>query len=185
MQEYPMTKRRASATTQRQTISRRPTYTETSDDDDLYDYQPRMPTSSIRYDRQTDQGYIPRQLPAPKGKRSRPERYHFLVYVGLILVCAVLLLIISSVVANFWQGTADSFHYGYPRAFQVDADVGHGDPHHQISHFVAINDKGLIEVIELPGDLSKAKPYVYVVAEISADHADEIPVTLSFTDVDG
>jgi hypothetical protein len=67
----------------------------------------------------------------------------------------------------------------------VDADVGHGDSHHPISHFVAINDKGLIEVIEIPGDPGKAKPYLYVIAQVSGDHADEIPVTLSFTDVDG
>ena len=50
---------------------------------------------------------------------------------------------------------------------------------------MAINDKGLIEVIEIPGDPSKAKPYLYVIAQVSGDHADEIPVTLTFTDVDG
>ncbi len=186
MQETPYpVRKRASAPSPRQIVSRRPAYTEPSDDeDDLYDY-PRMPTSSIRYDRQTDQGYQQRQLPAPRKATRRSRGFHWLFFVGLILVCAMLLLLISSFVANFWQRTSDSFHYGYPRAYQTDADVGHGDQKHPVSHFVAINDKGLIEVIELPGDLSKAKPYVYVVAEISADHADEIPVTLTFTDVDG
>src|SRR5437764_13523838 len=102
MQEtpYPVTRKRASAGAQHYTVTRRPAYTQPSDDDnDLYDY-PRMPTSSIRYDRQTEQGYQQRQLPSPKRQRSRPERYHVLVYVGLTLVCAVLLLIISSVIAN-------------------------------------------------------------------------------------
>ncbi len=199
MQEtpYPVRKRasaksdlaraRSNGAAQHYTIPRQPAYTEPSDDDDdhLYDYpQSRLARSAIRYDIQTDQGYTQRQLPAPKQAQAR-QGFHPLVYGGLILVCAVLLLIISSVVANFWQRTSDSFHYGYPRTYQVDVDVGHGDSKHPVSHFVAINDKGLIEVIELPGDLSKAKPYVYVVAEISADHADEIPVTLTFTDVDG
>jgi len=186
MQETPYpVRKRASTATQRQTVTRRPAYTEPSDDDDLYDYQPRMPTSARRYDIQTDQGYQQRLLPAPRKNSRRSGGFHPLFFVGLILVCAMLLLIISSVVVNLWQRTSDSFHYGYPRSYQVDADVGHGDSKHPVSHFIAINDKGLIEVIEIPGDLSKAKPYVYVVAEISADHADEIPVTLTFTDVDG
>jgi hypothetical protein len=184
MQEtpYPVTRKRASAPPQRQTVSRRSTYTDTSDDDDdLYD-SPRMPTSSIRYDRHTDQAYTQRQLPAPK---HAPRRLHWIVYVWLIVLCAIALVFISSVIANLWQRTADSLKYGYPRSYQTNADVEHGDSHHPISHFVAINDKGLIEVIEIPGDPSKAKPYLYVIAQVSGDHADEIPVTLTFTDVDG
>jgi hypothetical protein len=84
-----------------------------------------------------------------------------------------------------WQGFNNSLKYGYPRSFQTDANVGHGDSHHPISHFVAINNHGLIEVIEIPGDPSRAKPYLYVIAQISSDNADQIPVTLAFTDVNG
>ncbi len=178
---YPPSKRRASAPPQ-QTYSRRPTYADTSNDEDLYDYPPRIPTSSLRYDRYTDQSYTPRQLPAPKQSR---KGFHWIVYVWLIVLCALALVFISSVIASLWQRTSDSFHYGYPRASQVDADVGHGDTHHPISHFIAINTHGLIEVIEIPGDPGKAKPYLYVIAQVSGDHSDEIPVTLSFTDVDG
>ena len=184
MQEtpYPVTRKRASATTH-QAVSRRPTYTDTSDEDELYD-SPRMPTSSIRYDRQTDQAYTQRQLPPPKHVQSR-RGFHWIVSVWLIVLCALALIFISSVISTWWQRTSDSFHYGYPRAYQTDADVGHGDSHHPISHFIAINDKGMIEVVEIPGDPSKAKVSFYLIAQVSADHADEIPVTLSFTDVDG
>src|SRR5690349_7411446 len=100
MREYqdnssPVTKRRASAGTH-STIPRRPAYTETSDDDELYDYQPRMPTSSIRYDRYIDQGYTQRQLPAPK---QAPRRLHWIIYLWLIVLCALALVFISSVIA--------------------------------------------------------------------------------------
>src|SRR5947208_1190004 len=100
MQEtpYPVTRKRASAPPPRQTVSRRPAYTQPSDDDELYDYQPRLPTSSLRYDRQTDQGYTQRQLPAPK--QAQPRRgLHWIVYLWLIVLCALALVFISSVVA--------------------------------------------------------------------------------------
>src|SRR5690349_263803 len=118
---YPPSRRRASAGAQHSTIPRRPAYTDTSDDDNLYDYQPRMPTSSIRYDRYIDQGYTQRQLPAPK--QAAPRRLHWIISVWLIVLCALALVFISSVLANLWQRTSDSFHYGYPRSYQTDADV--------------------------------------------------------------
>src|SRR5437763_7155123 len=120
MQETPYpVRKRASAGAQHYTVSRRPAYTEPSDDDDgLYDY-PHMPTSSIRYDRYTDQSYQQRQLPAPKHAQ---RRLHWIIYLWLIVLCAVALVFISSVLASLWQRTADSFHYGYPRSYQTDAD---------------------------------------------------------------
>src|SRR5690242_10835316 len=123
---YPVTKRRASAGAQHYTIPRRPAYTDTTDDDNLYDYQPLMRTSSLRYDRYTDQSYHQRQLPPPK---QAPRRLHWIISVWLIVLCALALVFISSLVASLWQRTSDSFHYGFPRSYQTDADVGHGDSH--------------------------------------------------------
>jgi hypothetical protein len=125
-----------------------------------------------------------RPLPAAPQLVQRHGPHPF-VFSGFILVCGSLLFFVISFIGSEWQHTSDSLKYGYPRSYQTDADVGHGDSHHPISHFVAINDHGLIEVIEIPGDPAKTKPYLYVIARISSDNADQIPVTLSFTDVNG
>src|SRR6266487_4661311 len=45
----------------------------------------------------------------------------------------------------------DIWHYGYPRTYQTDAVVGHGDSLAHPSHFIAINLDGHLEVIELSG----------------------------------
>jgi hypothetical protein len=162
--------------------------TDDADESTLYDYPSTITGRSVRrYDVQTDQEYT-RRLPVPHNQvpRSRPHRRtHPLVYIGILLICSVVLVSISSFLMGMWQRTSDSLKYGYPRSYQIDQNVGHGDSRHPISHFVALNNHGLIEVIEIPGDPSRAKPYLYVIAQISADNADLYPVRLTFTDVDG
>jgi hypothetical protein len=74
----------------------------------------------------------------------------------------------------------DQLHYGYPRTYQTDKDVGHGG----ISHFTVENLGGHIFVYELPNnDASKA--VIYTGPTLVGGNADGAPATLSFEDSNG
>ena len=113
---YPVTKRRASAGTQQQWSSRqaRPMYDDTSEDG-LYEPPPTR-TSTRRYDLNIDQEYTQRQLPSP---RAQPRRFHPLFFVGLLLLCVVVIIFLYTVIGSWIERTSDSFKYGYPRSFQT------------------------------------------------------------------
>jgi hypothetical protein len=84
---------------------------------------------------------------------------------------------------HWWNVTQDDWHYGRPRTFQIDAQVGHND-NGTPSHFIAMNLNRHIIVIEFPGsDPTKAK--VYIGPTLLGDGQDLTPVTLSFKDVNG
>jgi hypothetical protein len=78
----------------------------------------------------------------------------------------------------------DDWTYGMPRTYQTDAVVGHNhDSSSHPSHFLAVNLKGRIEVFELPaGDPTKVR--VFFGPTISGNGADQVVVTISFTDSD-
>ena len=87
-----------------------------------------------------------------------------------------------SAVGSWWQTTLDDWHYGRPRTFQVDAVVGHHDSTQNPSHFMAMNLKRHIIIIEIPGgDVSKS--VVYSGPTLLGPGQDLTPVTLSFQDV--
>ena len=67
----------------------------------------------------------------------------------------------------------------YPRMFQIDAVVGHGDSPSHPSHFIALNLNGQILVIEIPGG-NAAKAIVYIGPRLFGAGQDLDPVTLSF-----
>jgi len=104
-----------------------------------------------------------------------------LVGIGLGMVIAVMVVWLGQLLLG-WVGTSlDSLHYGYPRTYQTDAVVGQGDDAARPSHFVALNLKGQLEVIELPaGDASHAK--IYLGPHLYGPGADLVPVTLQFVD---
>ena len=54
--------------------------------------------------------------------------------------------ILVNIVINWVHVTWDDWHYGRPRTYQTDADVGHGG----VSHFTVENLGGHIFVIEIP-----------------------------------
>ncbi len=72
----------------------------------------------------------------------------------------------------------DDWHYGRPRTFQCDADVGHGG----VSHFTVENLGGHIFVIELPVNDPK-KYHLYVGPALTGGDADLAVATISFKDV--
>ncbi len=117
------------------------------------------------------------------GVRPR-RRFHWLVFVGLVMLVMVMGWVVLNVLTNWWQITLDDWHYGRPRTFQTDAVVGHNDSAANPSHFIALNLNRHIEIIEFPGgDASKAK--IYVGPTLIGQGQDLAVVTLSFKDVNG
>src|SRR5579875_1031363 len=109
---------------------------------------------------------------------------HPLLYLGVGMLTMLLLWVVLSAAVGWAITTLDTLHYGYPRTFQTDARVGHNEQAGQPSHFIAINLKGRIEVIELPGgDASHAR--IYLGPQLYGPNNDLVPVTLSFVDVNG
>ncbi len=112
------------------------------------------------------------------------RRLHWLARLGIMLTLVLLGWLLLSEAAVWTQHALDTWHYGYPRTYQTDAVVGHGDSLAHPSHFIAINLDGHLEVIELSGGDPK-RAHIYVGPTLSGDGRDEIPVTLSFQDVNG
>lgn len=86
-----------------------------------------------------------------------------------------------------WREVTDTIMYGFPRTYQIDANVGHGSAKAPLTHFLGINNHGVIEVLEIPTDLptNPNALHLYVIAQIDGPHADEEPVTIAFQDVNG
>ncbi len=115
---------------------------------------------------------------------ERPRRFHWLFFVGLAMLTMLLGWVLLTTVANWWQITQDDWRYGRPRTYQVDQVVGHNDSPSNPSHFIAINLRGQVEIIEFPGgDATKAK--IYMGPHLIGSGQDLAPVTLTFQDVNG
>lgn len=114
----------------------------------------------------------------------RPRRLHWLFYIGLAMCIMLVGWLLLSFVLSWWQTTQDDWHYGRPRTFQTDAVVGHNDSSLNPSHFIALNLRRHVEIIECPGgDCSKAK--IYAGPVLIGQGQDLAVVTLSFKDVNG
>ncbi|GCE22455.1 hypothetical protein [Dictyobacter kobayashii] len=96
-------------------------------------------------------------------------------------MCLMFVLILLGQATVGWIGvTLDDIHYGRPRTFQTDAYVGH-EQTGQPSHFVAFNNKGRIEIIELPGN-DPTRSRIFLGPQLTGANANLVPVTLSFSD---
>jgi hypothetical protein len=116
------------------------------------------------------------------GKSQVHWRQHLLMIgIGVGMVFAVLLVFLGQFLLGWLGTTMDDLHYGRPRTYQVDAVVGQDDSVAHPSHFIALNFKGQIEVIEFPaGDATHAK--IYLGPHLYGSNADLVPVTLQFID---
>jgi hypothetical protein len=140
-----------------------------------------QPSRRRAVDTEDDFSYTHQSSSLDGGRRLR---LHWLVYVGGAMLIMMLGWMALSAFANWWQVTQDDWHYGRPRTFQIDAVVGHDDSPQNPSHFIALNLRGHVEIIEFPGgDASKAK--VYIGPDLVGPGQDLAPVTLSFKDVNG
>src|SRR5207244_4511355 len=114
-----------------------------------------------------------------KGRRN----VHWLLPLGVGMIGALALWMLASTVLAWGVARLDDVRYGNPRTFQTDAAVGHnGDGSLHPSHFVAINLRGQIIVVEFPaGDPTKSINYIG--PNLVESGSDLIPVTLEFRDV--
>jgi hypothetical protein len=105
------------------------------------------------------------------------------------MISMLLLWVVGSSVLAWGLGKLDDLRYGYPRTYQTDAVVGHGDSKAHPSHFIAMNLHGQAIVIEFPGgDPQHAMSYVvpyYIREQGSSQGGDLTPVTVTFRDVNG
>ncbi len=121
---------------------------------------------------------------APARPRPPSGRTYWLVYLlAGMAVMAGLAMALSSL-GSWWQGVQDGWTYGLPRTYQVDSVVGHNhDSVAHPSHFLALNLRGHLVVVELPaGDPSKG--VIYPGPALDGTSAEQQVVTLSFVDVD-
>ena len=116
-----------------------------------------------------------------QGTTSHVQTHVLLITVG-VAMCATLILIVLGQFALTWvHTTLDDLHYGRPRTFQTDAYVGHEQNSHLPSHFIALNNRGRIEIIEMPGnDATHAR--VFLGPQLTGSQANLVPVTLQFVD---
>jgi hypothetical protein len=171
------------------------------DYEDADEQYTRPPRSAMRYQHTRPAQYWgqvvvptpPQQLrrqrltgnaPDPSQRAPRRRSKHWSVYLvtGMATMTALVIGLYS--VGSWWQHVQDYWTYGMPRTYQTDAVVGHNhDSRAHPSHFVALNLRGQVEVFELPaGDPTKVR--VFLGPMLSGEGADQVVVTLSFTDSD-
>jgi len=116
--------------------------------------------------------WVPHQWPLQK------QRKVVLLAFGMLVT---LLVIVLGQLVLAWIGNGlDDLRYGYPRTFQMDAVVGH-EQTGGISHFLAVNLQGHIEVIEFPGG-DVAHAHIFLGPQFFGPGTDRLPVTLQFVD---
>lgn len=148
----------------------------------------RIPNSARRYVNVEGRELVPTQTQPTRSaqKEQTPRRQkHPLLYVGVgMLTALTAATLILGPAGKWWIDWRNYTAYGDPRTFQTDAIVGQDDgPGHE-SHFIAMNLRGQIIVIEFPGsDPSKGRDFL--ITTLSGPDANEVPVTLSFADING
>ncbi len=151
------------------------TYYEIDEEDEEVYTRPPTRTSARRYD------LAPYSRQERRTEEFPRQGKHPLLYVGISLVIVVLFITVYTLIPPAFQKWQDDRVYGYPRTYQTDANVGHGG----IEHFLALNNHGTIEVVEIPTDPTKNQPRLYIITHFAGQGADLIPATISFTDVNG
>jgi hypothetical protein len=112
--------------------------------------------------------------------RSTRTRAHWFLYVGGGMALAFVLLALFSWVSSWVSQEWEDAHYGYPRTYQVDANVKHGG----ISHFLVENLNGRVIIYEMhPDHLADSKVYQGPILEGAG--VDQYPATIRFADVNG
>jgi hypothetical protein len=121
---------------------------------------------------------------APAEPRATRFRLYPLLIIGMGMTGMIILWVLVTAGLNWWNGTMDYLHYGYPRTVQVDAVVGHNDSSTNPSHFLATNLHGHIEIIEFPGS-DGTHTRIFLGPQLYGTDADKAVVTLKFADISG
>jgi hypothetical protein len=166
---------------------RAPTHGEAGHDvgEEWENEEPPRPRSTAIVRRRPVRDVAPARHPRARQSRRGCLSWHPLLSLGLSMALCTVFVALFLFVPPAWQRHLDDVTYGYPRTYQTDAAVGHGDRAHPLSHFIAINLHGVIEVIEIPGDPERHQPYLYLIVRLAMDGADLVPATLSFRDMNG
>jgi len=147
----------------------------------------RTPVRVMRVTRHAEPFITPRA--SLRGQQTQPQRkhkpvkktvrrLHWLFYAGCGALASLTLWALGSVAFSWLQVQHDNALYGYPRTYQVDANVDHAG----ISHFISENLNGDIIVLELhPSNLAATK--VYQGPVFAGPGADDYIATLSFKDL--
>jgi len=145
---------------------------------------PSAPSPRTEHPVSSKQPFKAHQPGKRTGLPQRRSGIHPLLYLSLGMLVTLATLAVLSVVTSWFVTTLDDLHYGRPRTFQIDAYVGHNESAGVPSHFIALNLRGHLEIIEFPGgDATHAR--IYLGPQLYGPDADVVPVTLSFTDVNG
>lgn len=139
---------------------------------------------------QEEEDYPPRRRSAAMpstSKRSAPparvrHQFHPLFFIGIGLLATVLLWTGATQLIAWGANEYDTIVYGNPRTFQIDQVVGHHDSPQNPSHFIAVNLRGTVTILEFPGgDPSRARELVS--SSVLGPGGDQAVVTLRFVDL--
>src|SRR5205807_619703 len=153
-------------------------YDDEEDDDALYMQRP--PTSARRYLPPREEVYRQgnRQIVVHREPPPKKRGVHRMLFVGMVMCIMVLGWMALSALGGWWQTKQDDWKYGTPRTFQIDQCVGHADSPDHPNHFIAINLKGIIEVVEINTQMPK-DDHIYAITTASDSFA---PVSIAFAD---
>lgn len=121
---------------------------------------------------------------APPTRRRGLLRAHPLLWLGVGMLLMFLLWVGLQDLGAWWSVHQDDVTYGRPRTAQYDVVVGHQDSAARPTHLIALNLRGTIEIIELPGGES-SRARIYQGPHLFGPGADLVPVILSFPDPQG
>lgn len=181
-------------------------------EDDRYYEQPRYSTAVRRYQQPRHTSVVPRDTeagpllrPGPATQRvdayGRPvvrqgnrafvmvtdtpkRRRHWAASGSLFVVLMVIGWIVLNTFGTWWTNWRNYTDYGYPRTYQTDAVVGHSDSPTHPSHFIFMNLRGQVVVVEFPGG-NVAHTIVYKGAMLLGPEPSYLPVTGRFYDATG
>jgi hypothetical protein len=175
--QHTLIPRRASITTRsRNHAPTTDTYVEIDEEREEVYTRPPTRTSARRYD------LIPVRRQERRTEALPPQGKHPMFYIGICMIIMMLFLTGFVLIPPALQKWSADRTYGYPRTFQTDVNVGHGGT----EHFLALNNHGIIEVLEIPSSPSTTnQPHLYIIVRLSNQGADLVPATLSFPDING
>lgn len=132
----------------------------------------------------TQEHQPPRTRPQQQAVSVHRQHFHWSVYAGVGMLFTLILVLTANIGLSWLQVKRDDLTYGYPRTYQTDAVVGHGDSPTHPSHFVAMNLNGRTTIIEFPGDDPTRATIIAGPTDVNPNAALD-PVTLTFKDVNG
>ena len=145
-------------------------------------YQQEQPPQRGRYEetmRREEEVYTEAIQETRSRRHFRPQ---WLIFIGIAILLMIAGWMALNDLGSWWQAHQDDTTYGNPRTFQIDAVVGHRDSDSNPSHFIALNLKGDIVVIEIPGGNAK-KMISYAITTLPGNQGNP-PVRLVFQDFD-